>query len=218
MSCWAPLSIAITACLGLTACMHADGPPPAPAVIQTTRPDQTTVWTGTPHTGFTTVTRPAIDGPPSTPAGPTTALTTTTVWVTTTSTTPTTVVLTVESDALFATNSDEPEPGVADRLRMEFERFEDCTVVDVLITGHTDTRDTDLHNQRLSTARAESIRRVLINELGFDSALVVAEGRGETEAAADHDLNGDLLEEVARQNRRVEIFVAAVCREDDDEE
>jgi hypothetical protein len=73
--------------------------------------------------------------------------------------------------------------------------------VDVQVTGHTDTVDSTERNDRLSLARGEEIRQLLVDQ-GLDPALVRAVGRGERELLVE---TGDGVSEV--RNRRVEVIV-----------
>ncbi|MGD9805473.1 MAG: OmpA family protein [Hyphomicrobiaceae bacterium] len=69
----------------------------------------------------------------------------------------------------------------------------------IRIAGHTDSVGGDEYNQRLSTARAESVRRALIEE-GIDSARVAAVGYGASRPISGNDsLVGRAM------NRRVEF-------------
>lgn len=91
----------------------------------------------------------------------------------------------------------ESEPELA-RL---FEEVAARPGVDVQVTGHTDTVDSLERNDRLSRARGEEIRQMLV-ERGLDPDLVSAVGRGERELLID---TGDGVSEP--RNRRVEVIV-----------
>lgn len=70
------------------------------------------------------------------------------------------------------------------------------------IEGHTDERDSNRHNLRLSRDRAESVRAAL-TALGIDAARMVAAGYGEECPVAEgHD------EPAWSQNRRVTVVLA----------
>jgi outer membrane protein OmpA-like peptidoglycan-associated protein len=73
--------------------------------------------------------------------------------------------------------------------------------VDVQVTGHTDTVDSTERNDRLSLARGEEIKQLLIDQ-GLDPALVRAVGRGERELLVP---TSDGVSEA--RNRRVEVIV-----------
>ena len=87
-----------------------------------------------------------------------------------------------ELDKLFAEVSTRPGP-------------------DVQVVGHTDSVGKLEDNDRLSLARAEEIKRLLI-ERGLEASLVRAVGRGERELLVE---TGDEVSEA--RNRRVEIVV-----------
>ena len=72
---------------------------------------------------------------------------------------------------------------------------------DAQVVGHTDTLGAVEDNDRLSQARAEEVRRLLI-EQGLDASLVRAVGRGERELLVETD---DEVRE--SENRRVEVIV-----------
>lgn len=72
---------------------------------------------------------------------------------------------------------------------------------EVVVIGHTDRYGALDHNDRLSLARAEAVRRQLI-ELGFDPASLSVEGRGEREPLVP---TADEVRE--SNNRRVEVNV-----------
>jgi len=74
----------------------------------------------------------------------------------------------------------------------------------VKIAGHTDSDGDDASNQKLSQARAEAVKIILVNQYGIDEGLLVAEGRGETQPVADNK-----NAEGKAQNRRVEFIFKA---------
>jgi outer membrane protein OmpA-like peptidoglycan-associated protein len=71
----------------------------------------------------------------------------------------------------------------------------------IKVNGHTDSRGTDLHNQQLSQARADSVRNYLVSQ-GVADAMVKAFGQGESQPIA-----GNTTAEGRADNRRVEIVV-----------
>ncbi len=71
--------------------------------------------------------------------------------------------------------------------------------INILITGHTDSKGSDDYNMRLSDRRANSVREALI-ERGVAPERLKAEGRGETQP-----LNPDDTE--AAENRRIEFEI-----------
>jgi outer membrane protein OmpA-like peptidoglycan-associated protein len=72
------------------------------------------------------------------------------------------------------------------------------------VEGHTDSKGNDAKNQKLSDARANSVRDFLLNK-GIDGARVVSKGYGETRPVADNS-----TEDGRQQNRRVEFHIGGV--------
>ncbi|MBL4927064.1 OmpA family protein [Fuscibacter oryzae] len=73
-----------------------------------------------------------------------------------------------------------------------------------LLVGHTDASGTQAANLRLSKARAESVRRWLIDTLSVDAAQVSADGAGFLAPRASN-----ATDEGRRQNRRVEVIATS---------
>ena len=69
----------------------------------------------------------------------------------------------------------------------------------VAITGHTDSRGTDAHNQALSERRAQSVRDAF-DELGVTRARLRVQGLGERAPVATNATAAGM-----RLNRRVEV-------------
>ena len=71
---------------------------------------------------------------------------------------------------------------------------------DVTIVGHTDSKGSELYNEKLSMRRAVSVKEKLL-ELGLSSDRIVGlEARGELEPVASNE-----TEEGRAQNRRIEF-------------
>ena len=71
----------------------------------------------------------------------------------------------------------------------------------VIVVGHTDSVGTEAYNQRLSLARADSVKTYLVSQ-GMDRQRIRTEGRGESQPVADN-----ATPEGRARNRRVEIQV-----------
>ena len=74
---------------------------------------------------------------------------------------------------------------------------------DILIEGHTDNKGSDLYNQQLSDARAESVALRLTN-LDVSADRINMQGYGESMPLTDNS-----TEEGRQKNRRVEIAIIA---------
>lgn len=70
------------------------------------------------------------------------------------------------------------------------------------VEGHTDSVGTDSYNQRLSEARAQSVRDYLVSG-GIPQGVVGTAGFGETRPVATNDTAAG-----RQQNRRVELVVS----------
>lgn len=108
--------------------------------------------------------------------------------------------LTLSGSVLFASNKSELLPAakksLADVAKALKQDKRDFTIV-----GHTDSSGSDELNNRLSDARANSVRTYLVSQ-GIDGSRVRAEGAGETQPVADNS-----TPEGRANNRRVEIIL-----------
>ena len=78
----------------------------------------------------------------------------------------------------------------------------------VRITGHTDAKGNDAYNQRLSEARANSVRNWLETRGGLKRIRFTTEGVGATQPVAPNVRpNGTDDPEGRQKNRRVEIII-----------
>ena len=77
---------------------------------------------------------------------------------------------------------------------------------EVIVVGHTDSVASAAYNQRLSLARAESVKAYLVSQ-GVASQRIRAQGRGKSQPIADNS-----TEEGRAKNRRVEIQVTEARR------
>ena len=71
----------------------------------------------------------------------------------------------------------------------------------IIAVGHTDSDGADAANQKLSVARAESVKAYLTSK-GIEKNRVYTEGKGEKQPVADNK-----TKEGKQKNRRVEIEV-----------
>ncbi len=79
------------------------------------------------------------------------------------------------------------------------EKFVDLQIE---VGGHTDTRGSNALNQRLSQARAESVRQYLLNHFQLKTENIIAKGYGESQPETKERNQEELL-----RNRRVELRV-----------
>ncbi len=101
----------------------------------------------------------------------------------------------------FAVDSTDLAPGslpVIARLAELLRRFRDLRAI---VAGHTDAVGDAAYNRRLSRARAEEVRRLLIERFDIAAERLEAVGYGEDRPRAS---NGDA--EGRRRNRRVEVY------------
>ena len=74
-----------------------------------------------------------------------------------------------------------------------------------VIEGHTDNVGTAEYNQKLSDARANSVRQYLINNFGIKASRLTAVGYGLTKPIASNN-----TEEGRQENRRVQAVIKAM--------
>jgi Leucine-rich repeat (LRR) protein len=73
----------------------------------------------------------------------------------------------------------------------------------IKITGHTDNVGSDRYNERLSLARATSVKEYLVNKRAIDEKRIFVEGKGEKEPIVIND-----TPEGQAKNRRIEVRFA----------
>jgi OmpA-OmpF porin, OOP family len=76
-----------------------------------------------------------------------------------------------------------------------------------VIEGHTDNTNTAEYNQKLSDARASSVRQYLINNFGIKASRLTSVGYGLTKPIATNS-----TEEGKQKNRRVQAVLKAVTK------
>lgn len=101
----------------------------------------------------------------------------------------------------FAPNQTEPRPALAATLQKLVPALQAQALAAVDVVGHTDSMGSELHNLRLSIARAEAVVEFLRSR-GIALLRLSADGRGESEPIAD---NGTPAGQAA--NRRVELIL-----------
>ncbi|HEY9554146.1 OmpA family protein [Allosphingosinicella sp.] len=105
----------------------------------------------------------------------------------------------VLQDVVFETARAELKPGAEQRLAPLVSYLQANPEVRVRIDGHTDSRGSTAYNQRLSEARAASVRARLAS-LGVDPSRIQAIGHGEATPVASNSTTAG-----RQQNRRVEV-------------
>jgi len=112
-----------------------------------------------------------------------------------------TIVLNVEFDTDKAV--------VKDKYRDEIKKVADFMKTypktTAVIEGHTDNVGTAEYNQKLSDARANSVRQYLINNFGIKASRLTAVGYGLTKPIASNN-----TEEGRQENRRVQAVIKAM--------
>lgn len=102
----------------------------------------------------------------------------------------------------FKTNSAELLPESEASLREAGEALEKFADLRIEVEGHTDTRGSTAHNQRLSQARAEAVRQWLLDHYRLVGDNFVAKGYGESRPETQERNDEELL-----RNRRVVVTV-----------
>jgi len=77
-----------------------------------------------------------------------------------------------------------------------------------VVEGHTDSKGSDVYNQKLSERRASAVRDVLVNQYGVEASRVNAAGYGESRPVADNATDAGRA-----VNRRVEAEVEAQIKQ-----
>lgn len=120
----------------------------------------------------------------------------------------------LSADALFAFGRS-GQGDIVDGGRAEIAalaaQIRDAKASSVVVIGHTDEIGSTESNQRLSEARANSVRQLLIDN-GVDGSIIRAVGAGESQPVKSCDSGAPRAQYVAclLPNRRVEIEIAGV--------
>ncbi|MGL5392153.1 MAG: OmpA family protein, partial [Shewanella sp.] len=80
--------------------------------------------------------------------------------------------------------------------------FLEANDASLILVGHTDIVGTPEFNYQLSRQRAENVKRILVEDYGFDPNRFTVVGKGISEPVADN-----YSSEGRRLNRRVQFFV-----------
>jgi len=109
--------------------------------------------------------------------------------------------ISLAADTLFDFDKATLKPGGTGKLDALVESLKGRNVDVVIAVGHTDSVGTEAYNQRLSLARANSVKAYLVSK-GVDRQRIRTEGRGESQPVADN-----ATAEGRAKNRRVDIEV-----------
>lgn len=110
-------------------------------------------------------------------------------------------VITLSGGVLFASNKSQLLPGAQASLGQVAEAIKTQDDKKVLVEGHTDSRGSDVTNQALSKARADSVASYLVSQ-GVPPDRVTTAGLGPSRPVADNN-----SPEGRANNRRVEIII-----------
>lgn len=119
----------------------------------------------------------------------------------------------LEAIVYFATNvSNRLENEKASGLKKVVELWNRQPHKFVYVHGHADSRGTAAYNMKLSKARAEFVKRRLV-QYGIPAEMIITRAFGETRPASKDESTPEGL----RKNRRVEIYFDATRRQDEGE-
>lgn len=118
------------------------------------------------------------------------------------------LLIDISSDILFDFDKSSLKPSAVPALRIASKQITEMARGDVRIEGHTDSKGADAYNQSLSEARAESVRKWLVENGGLTDISFVVRGFGETKPIEPNETdNGEDNPAGRQRNRRVEIIV-----------
>lgn len=121
----------------------------------------------------------------------------------------------LSADALFAFDSSTLREGAEAELNDLIGKIKQHDVSsDLTITGYTDRLGSAAYNQRLSLARAQTVRDYLVNQGGIDASRIRVAGRGEANplSACGNKMPKAELIDCLQPDRRVEVSVSGVQR------
>ena len=109
--------------------------------------------------------------------------------------------VTFAADAFFDTGKSVLKPDAQAKLSDLVDKTKGVNLEVIIAVGHTDTVGSAAYNQKLSIARAESVKKFLTGK-GIETNRVYTEGKGFTQPVADNK-----TAEGRAKNRRVEVEV-----------
>jgi OmpA-OmpF porin, OOP family len=109
--------------------------------------------------------------------------------------------VTFAADAFFDFAKSNLKPEAQAKLTDLVDKTKGINLEVVIAVGHTDSVGSDAANQKLSVARAESVKNFLVSK-GIEKNRVYTEGKGEAQPVADNK-----TAEGRAKNRRVEVEV-----------
>ena len=109
--------------------------------------------------------------------------------------------VTFAADAFFDTGKSVLKPDAQAKLSDLVDKTKGVNLEVIIAVGHTDTVGSAAYNQKLSIARAESVKKFLTSK-GIETNRVYTEGKGFTQPVADNK-----TAEGRAKNRRVEVEV-----------
>ena len=119
------------------------------------------------------------------------------------------VTIELPADILFDFDKADIRPEAAVALAAAADIIRAGAKGPVRINGHTDSKGTPAYNQTLSSNRAQSVKRWLVEKGGLAKVKFVLKGFGATKPAAPNTRSDGSDDPVGRQlNRRVEIIFA----------
>ncbi|MDO4796223.1 MAG: OmpA family protein [Brachymonas sp.] len=121
----------------------------------------------------------------------------------------------LSADALFAFDSSTLREGAEAELNDLISKIKQHDVSsDLTITGYTDRLGSAAYNQRLSLARAQTVRDYLVNQGGIDASRIRVAGRGEANplSSCGNKMPKAELIDCLQPDRRVEVTVSGMQR------
>lgn len=109
--------------------------------------------------------------------------------------------VTYAADAFFDFDKSVVKPEGKAKLDDLVDKVKAINLEVIIAVGHTDTVGTSAYNQKLSNARAESVKAYLVSK-GIEKNRVYTEGKGFTQPVADNKTSAGRA-----KNRRVEVEV-----------